>query len=252
MTLTYVFHSCFVAETDTAVVVFDYWHDSPQGVLRHLLDATRKQAYFVVSHVHPDHYSPAALRWAERLGARCLVSYDVARRLRQGREAVAGVLRPGRAYEDEHLLLRAFRSTDTGVSVGVTFPDGTVCFHCGDLNNWYFDEENVDAARLKVTLRQMEGLFLSVVREVGSAYEAIDHLMFPLDPRLQVHTARGARQWLDRVPVRNFHPMHYWNLYPQMREALLELERQYPSTRFHLPPHSLQDDNALAELVTSL
>ncbi|MDY5968540.1 MAG: MBL fold metallo-hydrolase [Bacteroidales bacterium] len=251
MTLTYVFHSCFVAETDTAAVVFDYWRDNLRKDLQRLLESTQKQVYFVVSHAHPDHYSPAVLRWAERLGARCLLSYDVARRLREKRDMAACILRPGQVYEDGNLCLQAFRSTDTGISAGVTFPDGTVCFHCGDLNNWYFEEDNVDATRLKVTLRQMEGMFLSITKDVVAAYKAIDYLMFPLDPRLEGQTARGARQWLDRMAVGDFYPMHYWNLYPQMKEALQELERHYVTTRFHLPPESLLDHNVLAEYLIS-
>ena len=251
-TLTYIFHSCFVAETGDAMVVFDYWKDNERQEARQLLARANKPVYAVVSHFHPDHYNPVVLQWAQQGKARLLLSYDVAKRRRADTAMPAAILRPGHTYEDEHIRLRAFRSTDIGVSVGITLGDGTTLFHCGDLNNWRFDDPEEDAARLKVTQRQMEGMYLAAVREVAAAYPAIDHLMFPLDPRLGRNATRGARQWLERMPVRHFHPMHFWNLYPQMRESLSELQKDFPATLFHLPADSPLNHSGAMEFITSL
>lgn len=222
MTLTHIYHSCFLLETDTALVVFDYWCD-PDGKLHRRLHGDPRQLYFVVSHFHEDHYNAEILGYK---GARLLLSTDTLRRRHVDRALPVVRLLPGEVYEDEHLQLQAFRSTDIGVSVGITLPDGTTLFHAGDLNNWYFADH--DPSPLKVPLREMEGLYLSVLREVSQRYERINHLMFPIDPRLGHEMLRGITQWLRQIATDRLYPMHTWGqeIAPQMatlRELFPEL-----------------------------
>lgn len=275
MTIEYIFHSCFVVESQCAVVVYDYWRDRADGRLHRLLAATEKQVYFVVSHFHPDHYSPAILRWQQgseaapdgkavfvlRKAPIYLLSYDVVKRRHVDAALVAAVLRPGHGYADGNLSLQAYRSTDIGVSTCATFHheplaglgDGPTVFHCGDLNNWYFPADGSDdEAHLKVSTAQMEGLFLAVVRELQVAHPVMDCLMFPLDPRLGNGMLRGAAQWLSKIAVRHFYPMHYWNLYSDMVRGLHRLAEEYPSTCFHQPEDMPESHDALSGYLTSL
>ena len=62
MTLTYIFHSGFVLETEQSILVFDYWHD-PSGVMDGVL-RSEKPMYVFSSHFHEDHWrkSPRPLR----------------------------------------------------------------------------------------------------------------------------------------------------------------------------------------------
>lgn len=320
MTIEYLFHSCFVAESATAIVVYDYWRDRADQRLHRRLAQTDKQVYFVVSHFHPDHYNPAILRWTLAPSAAepalpdggepapsageasevsttgeeseagevrrpdfllrrpplYLLSYDVVKHRRVDKSLPAAVLRPGHGYEDVNLTLQAYRSTDIGVSTCTTFHapcaeavapgsgeaaagsegaaarEETTVFHCGDLNNWYFSQDKeTEADKLKVTLGQMEGLFLSVVREMQEAHPAIDHLMFPLDPRLGEDMLRGATQWLTKISVAHFYPMHYWDLYPAMCDGLQQLAALFPATRFHCPADMPESHDALSSLLTS-
>lgn len=241
MKVKYVFHSCFVVEDEQVVVVYDYWQDNAEGDLHRMIAGTHKQVYFVVSHFHDDHYNEEILHWHD-LGSgpyqpRVIVSYDTARRRHIPSSLTAAVLRPmacGRVeahplYTDELITIRAFPSTDVGMSTVTVLSDGTTLYHAGDNNNWYFEPGD---ERVKVTPHDMECRYLSAVRMVAEEYPAIDHVMFPLDPHLGSQTLRGARQWLQQISTRNFYPMHYWTDCETTRRNIELLRAEFPDTNF--------------------
>ena len=234
MTLTYIYHSCFVAETDSAAIIFDYWRDNAQQQVQRLVQTTEKQVYFVVSHFHEDHFNPDILTLgADRANApRVLISNDTRKRRRIPAEVPTAVLHADDVYSDEHLTLKAFRSTDVGVSTLVELPGGETLFHAGDLNNWYFPEGE---ERLKVTLDEMEGLFLSIVRQIAHTRQKVQHVMFPVDPRLGASMLRGPFQWLNNIETEHFYPMHFWGQVQQISQPLAQLQENFPHTQFHLP-----------------
>ena len=55
MKLTYIFHSGFAVETQSCVLVFDYWMD-PADCMPVIL-SKGKPVYVLVSHFHEDHFS---------------------------------------------------------------------------------------------------------------------------------------------------------------------------------------------------
>ncbi len=230
--LTYIYHSCFLLECSKFLLVFDYWRDRPDGFLRQRVAESEVPVYAFVSHFHEDHFNPEILSLSNRVGEplRCLLSYDVVKKRRIPPEKAVAVLRPEVAVETPFFRLQPFRSTDVGVSAAVSLPDGTVLFHAGDLNNWYFPEQ---PSQMRVSLRGMEGLFLSVIRSVKGCFPKIDHLMFPVDPRLGAETLRGAVQLLERIPVRHFYPMHFWERAVELKSLLEELSTRFPGTEFH-------------------
>ena len=61
MKLTYIFHSGFVVETQSCVLVFDYWMD-PADCLPEIL-SKGKPVYVLVSHFHEDHFSREIFSW---------------------------------------------------------------------------------------------------------------------------------------------------------------------------------------------
>ena len=230
MQLHYIYHSCFVAEEEDCLIVFDYWRD-PQRLLATLLDgAADKEVYFIISHFHQDHYNPDIPQWcAEHANWHILPSYDTVRRRRIDKSLPLAVLRFGESVHTPHFQLKAYHSTDVGVCTLLTLRDGTTLFHAGDCNNWRFPPaaDPSDADLVKVTDDQMEKLFLSILRDIrhdladadgnspsGSrALPTITHAMFPVDPRLGQEMLRGLFQLLEAVHVEHLHPMHYsWGL----------------------------------------
>ena len=228
LSIKYIYHSCYLAETEQALLIFDYWQD-PQSELHNLLATTTKQVYFFVSHFHEDHYNPEILTWQTPNAPepKCIISYDTKKRRRVDPQQVSAVLHATDQYQDEILTATAFRSTDVGISTLVTLADGTTIFHAGDLNNWYFPKGN---ERLKVSVNEMEGLYMSILREIRQHTSHIDHVMFPIDPRLGEYTHRGATQWLLQIDTSHLYPMHTWQ---QPIESYLDILRDNFDTTIH-------------------
>lgn len=210
MTLHYIFHSCFVAESVDFLIVYDFWRD-PDGRLQVLLDqaiARGAEVYFVVSHFHEDHYNPLVVDWCSDYATwHLLPSYDTVKRRRIPADLPLEVLRFDTEVATPYFTLHAFRSTDVGVSTVARLHDGTTLFHAGDCNNWYFPAQDTD--RVKVTPDQMEKLYLSILRDIKKHYPHLDHVMFPVDPRLGQEMLRGLMQLLHTFDVCELHPMHY-------------------------------------------
>ena len=192
--------------------MYDFWQD-PHGRLNKLLEESiqqEKEVYFVISHFHQDHYNPNIPQWCQEHNKwHLLPSYDTVRR-RLGKSHTQPILRFGDVVETPFFALHVYHSTDVGVSTVTQLHDGTTYYHAGDNNNWYFtDPDHPDADRVKVSLDQMEKLFLSTLREIKKDFPRLDHAMFPVDPRLEQEMLRGMFQLLKTIEVGQLHPMHF-------------------------------------------
>lgn len=61
MKLYYIFHSCFMLEAEQCVIIFDYWKDSPDSNVKHMLEHTDKRVYFMASHFTKTTSTPKSL-----------------------------------------------------------------------------------------------------------------------------------------------------------------------------------------------
>ena len=214
MEIEYIYHSCFCVVDEGFMIVYDYWKD-PAGRLAALLqeaEEASREVYFIVSHFHQDHYNEALPQGcAEHERWHLLPSYDTVRRRRIDKSLPLAVLRFDEEVSTPFFRLKAYRSTDVGVSTVVELADGTTLYHAGDNNNWYFPtgQTGADADRVKVTPDQMEKLFLSILRDIKKDHHRLDHLFFPVDPRLGQEMLRGLLQLLKTIEVGQVHPMHY-------------------------------------------
>ena len=202
MRLVYIYHSGFAIEGDGFSVLFDFYRDAlladgSHYVHDHLLKR-EGPLYVFASHFHPDHFNPEILTWKEeKPDTIYLLSRDILKR-RRAKEGDGRFLRIGDIYQDDLLWVKAFGSTDVGVSFLLRL-EGKTIFHAGDLNNWHWTED-------------AEGRYLKEISRLREETDKLDLAMFPVDPRLGSDFDRGARQLVDRLRIAIFVPMHYWEM----------------------------------------
>ena len=216
MRLTYLFHSGFSLETDTCLLVFDYWMD-PARVMPRLLESD-KPLYVLASHFHEDHFSPRIFTWKEqRPDITYILSKDILKHRRACREAADAWLAKGAAWQDKCIRVTATGSTDSGVSWVVEVGDRRI-FHAGDLNNWYarFLTEDYrgglvhsEEFGMDIDPAREEKRYLGELKDIRKVAEGFDLVMFPVDGRIGNGYTRGARQFIERFRVGLFVPMHF-------------------------------------------
>lgn len=231
MRVTFLAHSGFFLELETASLLFDWWKgDLPP------LPADRPLLVFA-SHRHEDHFNPAIfslaeggrdvrfllgkdIRLTERNRTRWDLSDDAAARCLAlgGGETVSPI--PG-------VTVETLPSTDEGVAFLVT-AEGQTIFHAGDLNWWHWEGED------PAWNRNMEVDFQRYAEPLRG--RQIDLAMLPLDPRLGVDGYRGPKYFLELAEIRHFLPMHQWDdygftdafltHYPQFRDQTIPVRCQ--------------------------
>ncbi len=216
MQLTYIFHSGFVLETDSSVLVFDYWMD-PVDVMSRLLQS-EKPLYVFSSHFHEDHFNREIFLWRQRRPhVYYILSKDILKRRRAQKDEADVWLAKGGTWTDGRLRVTACGSNDSGVSWLVE-TEGCRIFHAGDLNNWYarFLTDDYQDGRvyspefgIEIDPAREEKLFLGELKDIRKLTDGFDVVMFPVDGRIGNGYTRGARQFLDVFRVGLFVPMHF-------------------------------------------
>ncbi|MCM1521611.1 MAG: MBL fold metallo-hydrolase [Muribaculaceae bacterium] len=209
ITVTYLDHSGFAVTAPTAIMVFDYYKDPDkklEKVLRSHPDPEVPVLFFVTHH-HTDHFNTSIFELAQNRKRTYILSNDIFSKLVPQKGLSVAWMSPGDAIDSIPGLkeVRAYGSTDAGVSYLITLPDGKTIFHAGDLNDWHWSEESTphEAA-------EEEARFNKIVNRLAEENPSIDIVMFPVDARLGKEFARGARTFLQKVNVGFFFPMHFW------------------------------------------
>lgn len=216
MTLTYIFHSGFVLETEKCILIFDYWMDVA-GVVPPFLKK-EKSVYVFASHFHEDHFNKDIFEWKkQREGVTYILSKDIYRHRRANKEDADVWLAKGGTWSDGTISVWATGSTDSGVS-WIVEVEGERIFHAGDLNNWYarflpdakpgvtiyseeFDEEIDPIAH--------EKQYLGELKDIRKITDNFDVVMFPIDGRIGNGYTLGGRQFIEFFKVGLFVPMHF-------------------------------------------
>lgn len=204
MRVTYIYHSGFAVEAGGALIVIDYYRD-PASVLPRLLDRAGEDCtvIFAVSHHHDDHFNPDIFKFASCRRCRYILSDDIpAATVPQGIEAT--MVRPGTDATVGPVRVRAFGSTDAGVSF-LFDVGGRRIFHSGDLNDWHWQDESTHDE-----VAEADAAFDAEVARVAEVAPAVDLMMMAVDPRMGSDFPRGARKIVRAVDVGFFIPMHYW------------------------------------------
>lgn len=220
--LTYIYHDCFILETDEAVFLFDYWKDPLAGAdnkdfppLLSELDMN-KPVYVLVSHHHKDHFSRRIFLWEQRLpDINYIISRDVLKAVRYmltDGGTYAGfrpspdrvhVLSEHESFADGIVRITAFGSTDIGNSYAVEC-GGYSFFHAGDLNAWLWIDESSPEE-----VEESRRSYVEIVDSVRSLFPSFDLALFPVDSRLGREYWWGAKYFVDSIRCGMFVPMHF-------------------------------------------
>ena len=207
MRLVYIYHSGFALEADGFSILIDYFKDSDpdpaKGYVRSELLKRAGTLYILASHFHPDHFNPEVLKWKEQKpDIKYIFSKDILKR-RRAKADDAIYLKKGDAYQDELLTIKAFGSTDVGISFLIE-TEGRRIFHAGDLNNWHWSEESTEEE-----IRKANGDFLAEVKYLKEKVPNIDLVLFPMDRRMGKDYMKGAKQFIEQIKTTIFVPMHF-------------------------------------------
>ena len=217
MTLTYIFHSSFVLDTENCLIVFDFWLD-PEHLMPEILN-TSKPVYVFSSHFHEDHFTKEIFTWREtypKVNFTYILSKDILKHRRAKKDDADVWMAKGAVWEDNNIMVYAMGRNDSGVS-WIIETEGKNIFHAGDLNNWYakfLADENAPGTILSnelmlVNPEKDEKRYLGELKDIAKVTDSFDLVMFPIDARIGNGYTRGGRQFIERFKVGMFVPMHF-------------------------------------------
>jgi L-ascorbate metabolism protein UlaG (beta-lactamase superfamily) len=203
--ITYLFHSGYAVETASHLLIFDYYqpgsHTSgslDNGIITSEYLKTKSNVYVFASHNHADHFDPIILKWGKTNPA---ITYILSSDIKLAAPpANCRFLSEHEDFKDDSVFIKAFGSTDQGVSFLVQ-TDGVNIFHAGDLNWWRWKGHN------QKEQTAAEAAFKTVITAIIGY--SIDVAFFPVDRRLEEFFASGAEYFAAVLQPKLLLPMHF-------------------------------------------
>lgn len=235
MEVTYIEHSGFFLETESASFLFDYY----QGEIPKI--DTDKPLLVFVSHGHADHYNPAIFDLVRKHSAvqfvipkgtqikKYVLQYE-----EQGIDLSPHLMLVKKNETIEILLsnqkslkLTTLKSTDIGVAYLLEY-EGKTFYHAGDLNLWLWEEEGQ-----QFNENMTRKYFIQLEKLKG---KDIDIAFVPLDPRQGKDAFAGMESFLAYTNTKRVFPMHMWEQYdvitkflqkhPEYEQCVMKIEYQ--------------------------
>jgi L-ascorbate metabolism protein UlaG (beta-lactamase superfamily) len=222
MDIFYLYNSGFSIELGGDALIIDYFRGRLGRQWRAPLDkhpSAYGNIYVFASHIHADHYNGVIFEWlSEREDIRYILSGDIrpavpARMLNKDSRHTVDFINAGERLKVGNLDIRAYGSTDAGVSFHITAEDGTDIFHAGDFNYWHWRDESTDAEIGEA--REMFKKELDIIKKGVSKPRAA---FFPVDPRMGSDYYRGAVLFCEAVRPVLLVPMHFSSAFSPPRE----------------------------------
>ena len=195
MTITYIHHSAFLVETDSACLLFDYFDGELPPI------SEEKPLYILSSHIHGDHFSEKIFS-LDHQQVTYLLSFDIPEAsVPESLRPHTHFLQPHETWCDGVLSVETFRSTDEGVAFWCSL-DGKQVYHAGDLNHWYWEGEEEQWNRDMTAAYRAEVALM--------AGKTADAAFIPADPRLGDWFYLGVDDFMKQADARCIFPMHFW------------------------------------------
>lgn len=198
MKVTYLHHSGFLVETETKVLLFDYYTEGGRKLYFNPAAYPGKEIFVFVSHAHEDHYDRRILDWANLPNVHYVLSADV--RTEMGITETLHA-EPHQTYDYNGISIRTLQSNDEGVAFLVK-ADGKTIYHAGDLNWWHWNGEP-DAFNDDIK----ESYTTEIDKLKGTQ---IDAAFVPADLRLEDKYCWAVEYFLQTVGAKVLFPMHFW------------------------------------------
>ena len=230
--VTYLDHSGFAVQMPDVVLVFDYYRD-PSHALQKILEANPQiPVVFFVSHRHEDHFNNSIFEIAQNHRRVYVMSNDVPAQEIPSTLEVAGMSAGDRVEGlPGGISVKAYPSTDTGVSFLVEASNGKKIFHAGDLNEWHWKDES-DTKEVK----HAEAAFKKALDRISSENASVDIAMFPVDPRLGTDFGSGAMAFIEAVKTGHLSPMHFWGKRDEVKVFLSRIPEGLTTVDFIYTP----------------
>lgn len=213
----YLGHSGFLVELNNVYLVFDYF----KGIIPPL-DKEKKLIVFS-SHRHYDHFNPEIFTvFQDYPNIEYVLSSDIILSKRDGSIKYDNIsenilkkvyfMKPYENYDieicQEMLSIYTLKSTDKGVAFILNL-NGFLIYHGGDLNDWYWKEED------KQYNNNMKALYSQEIDRIKTYLNGkmINIAFIPLDSRQGKDCYRGMKTFLKNIEVAEIYPMHLWERY---------------------------------------
>ena len=200
MIIDYLGHSGFLAETDGALLLFDYYRGDLSLIGR---KPAEKPLFVFVSHVHADHFNPEIFSLAKsHVQTKYILAFDIKGHPSVPKDADVRYMDADEMYRVEGLgTVQTLLSTDEGVAYLVVTAGGTL-YHAGDLHWWDWPGEDPE------WLAEQETVFRREIQKLAGV--PVDVAFAVLDDRLEDNYAEGMELFLSVCHPRYVLPMHFW------------------------------------------
>jgi len=206
----YIHHSCFIIETNSSFLIFDYFKSKKhqndfdfdfKDLLNQILQSD-KYVYIFASHSHNDHFSDEILTWNANIKDTYYILSDDIKIYKQINNC--HFMKQNEEILINDLKINTFGSTDAGVSFMINIENKNI-FFAGDLNWWKWNDDTLSEEE------DMETSFKNIINDIIKINIPIDIAFFPVDKRLEENFLCGGDYFIEKLVPKIFIPMHFWD-----------------------------------------
>lgn len=209
MKIYYIYHSCFIVETSSSFLMFDYFKNKKSinsdfnfNELFYEILNSSKPLYVFASHSHHDHFNSEVMTLQKKKNnIYYILSFDIKTKSKTNNLYVAN---KNEEFLIHNLKINTFGSTDEGVSFLINI-DGLNILHAGDLNWWKWPDDTIEEEKT------MENAFKNIIDDIVKTEVLIDVAFFPVDRRLEENYLCGGKYFIEKLNPKVFIPMHFWD-----------------------------------------
>ena len=225
MQIHYLDNSGFCIFLENTTLIIDYYNDKSDGdrtvdsgVITEEELKKNKKTYVLNTHKHADHFNTCVLDWKQKNEE---IKYIFDSGIMHGiskREYDISFLSEGEEYKDDSIWVKAYGSTDIGISFMIK-AEGYTIYHAGDLNFWHWEDEAGERF-----VKRAKTQFLNKLDAIIKEEYDIDIMFFPVDYRMGERGDLGSVMAKEALKPKVFIPMHFQKEFDRIEKYKKENE----------------------------